>query len=110
MAKLTVFELSALTAKDHGQTLREDDNLYGRVNLRVRDITVKFYYRFKWAGKFLDLYCGAWPNTTLSKIRDVRDEAKHLLNTGVNPCPPDRHRPAAARNVRGGTQPHSVAR
>ena len=86
MAKLTVIELSSLTAKDHGQTLREDGNLYGKVNLRVRGIIVKFYYRFKWSGKFLDLYCGTWPNTTLSKIRDVRDEAKHLLNTGVNPC------------------------
>ena len=86
MAKLTVIALSALTAKDCGQTLREDGNLYGKVNLRVRGITVKFYYRFKWAGKFLDLYCGTWPSSTLSKIRDVRDEAKHLLNTGVNPC------------------------
>lgn len=48
MAKISIKELEALTANDAGRILREDGNLAGRISVRKVDVSLSFFYRYRW--------------------------------------------------------------
>jgi len=85
VTKLTVKQLEAITADRHGDTIREEGSLIGKIASRQAGISVTFYYRFKWNGKTQDYGCGTWPKMTISQIRQERDQARQQLAKGVNP-------------------------
>lgn len=90
MAKITVKELEALTAEDHGKTIRDDGNLIGKVVARQKGVSVSFYYRFKWDGKFKDFACGTWAKNggkskALSDIRSEHKRAQQQVAGGIDP-------------------------
>lgn len=91
MAKITVKELEALTAEDHGKTIRDDGNLIGKVIARQKGVSVSFYYRFKWDGKFKDFACGTWAKNggkskALSEIRSEHRRAQQQVSNGIDPA------------------------
>lgn len=90
MAKITVRELESLTAEDHGRTIRDDGNLLGKVIARRKGVSVSFYYRFKWEGKFKDYACGTWAKNgskskTLAELRSEHRRASQLVAEGIDP-------------------------
>jgi len=85
VSKLTVKQLEALTADDHGKSIREDGNLIGKIAARQKGVVVTFYHRFKWEGQLKDFTCGTWPKKSLSDIRFTRDSARQKVAEGINP-------------------------
>tara|TARA_R110002051_G_scaffold320598_1_gene406217 strand:+ start:25583 stop:27001 length:1419 start_codon:yes stop_codon:yes gene_type:complete len=85
VAKLTVKQLEAITADRHGETVRDEGGLLGKVAARTTGVAVSFYYRFRWDGKSRDFGCGTWPKKTLSEIRQERDRARQQVGDGINP-------------------------
>ncbi|WP_444756622.1 tyrosine-type recombinase/integrase [Pseudomonas sp. A014] len=90
MAKITVRELESLTAEDHGRTIRDDGNLLGKVIARRKGVSVSFYYRYKWEGKFKDYACGTWAKNgskskTLAELRSEHRRANQLVAEGIDP-------------------------
>lgn len=90
MAKITVRELESLTAEDHGRTIRDDGNLLGKVIARQKGVSVSFYYRFKWEGKFKDYACGTWAKNgskskSLAELRSEHRRASQLVAEGIDP-------------------------
>lgn len=90
MAKITVRELESLTLEDNGKTLRDDGNLIGKVIARQKGVSVSFYYRFKWDGKFKDFACGTWAKSgskskSLSEIRAEHRNASRRVAEGIDP-------------------------
>lgn len=85
MAKLTVKQLEAITTDRHGETIRDEGGLLGKVASRTTGIVVTFYYRFRWDGKSRDYACGTWPKKSLSEIRQERDRARQQVADGINP-------------------------
>ena len=85
MAKLTVKQLEAITPDRHGDTIRDEGGLLGKIAARTTGVAVSFYYRFRWEGKSRDFGCGTWPKKTLSEIRQERDRARQQVADGVNP-------------------------
>ena len=85
MAKLTVKQLEAITPDRHGETIRDEGGLLGKIAARTTGVAVSFYYRFRWEGKSRDFGCGTWPKKTLSEIRQERDRARQQVADGVNP-------------------------
>lgn len=84
--KWTVAELKAIAPAWRGDLLADGDGLVGEVRVAGDGIVaVHFRFGFKWAGKKAWHYCGTWPTTTLEQIRDVRDQARLGLKTGLNP-------------------------
>lgn len=85
MAKLTIKQLEALTADNHGDVFREDGGLVAEVRAGVRGVTVQFSYEFKLDGKRTRKRLGSWPKKSLAQIRIERDEAKANAAKGVHP-------------------------
>ncbi|MFP3584745.1 tyrosine-type recombinase/integrase [Paraburkholderia sp. SIMBA_055] len=83
--KLSVKQLEALRPENAGTTLRETGGLVGHVRATRLGMAATFYFEFKFDGSKHRLPCGSWPRTTLANIRRNRDEARALLDTGVNP-------------------------
>jgi len=106
MTKLTAKELESLDANDAGRVLREDGGLSGKVQLKKKGITVAFYYQFRWEGRFTDISCGTWPGTSLPEIRKIRNIARDLVATGVNP---NDHKRAEKARVRAEINAQLVA-
>ncbi|WP_370526693.1 tyrosine-type recombinase/integrase [Pantoea sp. Tr-811] len=82
--------MESLTAEDNGKTLRDDGNLIGKVIARQKGVSVSFYYRFKWDGKFKDFACGTWAKTgskskSLSDIRSEHRNASRKVAEGLDP-------------------------
>jgi integrase len=66
--------------------LADGDGLIGEVRVAGDgSVGVHFRFGFKWAGKKVWHYCGTWPATSLERIRDVRDQARLGLKSGLNP-------------------------
>ncbi|MFO6256447.1 Arm DNA-binding domain-containing protein, partial [Pseudomonas aeruginosa] len=76
MAKLTIKQLEAFTAEDHGKVFREDGGLVAEVRAGVRGVTVQFSYEFKLDGSRTRKRLGSWPKKSLAQIRSERDEAR----------------------------------
>lgn len=84
--KWTVAELKAVSAGWRGDVLADSDGLVGEVRVAGDgNIGVHFRFGFKSNGKKAWHYCGTWPTTTLEQIRDLRDQARLGLKSGLNP-------------------------
>lgn len=84
--KWTVAELKAISPAWRGEVLADGDGLVGEVRVAGDgSVAVHFRFGFKWGGKKAWHYCGTWPTTSLEQIRDIRDQARLGLKTGLNP-------------------------
>ena len=82
----TVLELRAITPANKGDTLADGGGLLGEVRvLKDGTVSVRFKYAFKWQGKVCWFQCGTWPSTSLTTIRDARDDARRLVRIGKKP-------------------------
>lgn len=86
MAKLTVKELEALTAREADKKLREDGGLIGTVRVGVGGTSVYFDWRYRFDGKVKQIAVGTWPKTTLAAIRAERDRLKVEVDSGTDPA------------------------
>jgi integrase len=86
MAKITFRFLASLTPSNRGETIREEGNLRGRVQVRTDGaVAVAFYYRYRFDGKLKEFSCGTWPADSLAQIRSNRDAARSGLKEGIDP-------------------------
>lgn len=85
MARLTIKQLEAFAAEDHGKVFREDGGLVAEVRAGVRGVTVQFSYEFKLDGSRTRKRLGSWPKKSLAQIRSERDEARALVTKGLHP-------------------------
>jgi integrase len=84
--KWTVKELGAIPPDWKGDTLSDGDGLSGDVRVSAKgEVKVSFRYAFKWEGKVRWFYCGIFPATPLSVIRERRKNASELVTKGINP-------------------------
>jgi integrase len=86
MAKLTVKELEAVTTVRVGEKLREEGGLVGVVRVRGNGVSIKFDWRYRFAGKVRSTTCGTWPKDSMPAIRGERDRLKRLLEEGRDPA------------------------
>lgn len=92
MPKLTQRTLESLRPHQDGQILRDEGKLVGTVRAKADGtISVSFFYRYRFAGKYRDFSCGTWPATSLAAIRSKRDRARLDVMAGLDP--------AAARKI-----------
>lgn len=85
-SKWTVKELDSITPDWKGDKLSDSGGLVGQVRLNASGkISVAFSYGFKWEGKKVWYYCGIYPSSDLSHIRQERDWAREMLKSGVDP-------------------------
>lgn len=74
--------IEALVPKSVPYKVTDEKGLY----LEVRPNGAKYWrLRYRWAGKQNTLSCGVYPETTLNKARERRDEARVLLAEGTDP-------------------------
>ncbi len=88
--KLSAVTLKSLTEKDVGKTKFDGDGLYGKVRNQKSGIVVTFEYRFKLNGKSRSASCGKWPAFSLKEIRQLRDEKRQLIESGIDPVEQNR--------------------
>ncbi|QJC56579.1 Prophage integrase IntA [Polaromonas vacuolata] len=83
---LTILELKALTAADHGQRLTDGGSLKGKV-YAARDgaVSVQFRFAYKFGGKFREVLVGTWPKADITAIRRDRDALRVKLQNGIDP-------------------------
>ena len=86
MAKITQKLLEAIRSNQAGETIREEGNLFGRIRAKMdNNVTVSFYYRYRFDEKLKDFSCGTWPGESLSKVRANRDAARTRVAQGIDP-------------------------
>jgi len=86
MAKLTERTLEAIRPDQAGTTVRDEGGLLGRVRVEATgEVTVSFYYRYRFYGKSKDQSCGTWAADSLSAIRTARDAARLKVTAGIDP-------------------------
>ncbi len=84
--KWTTVELKAVPAAWKADTLSDSEGLSGEVRVATDGaVSIRWRYGFKWNGKVQWHHCGTWPNLTMAKIRQERDDARQLVRSGVNP-------------------------
>ncbi|MGF6984736.1 integrase [Paraburkholderia atlantica] len=83
--KISVKQLEALRPENAGESVREVGGLVGLVRATNSGMSATFYFEFKREGKKQRLPLGSWPRETLANIRKARDEARVLLDKGINP-------------------------
>ena len=84
--KWTIKELNAASSEWKGDTLNDTDGLSGDVRTTSSgNISIAFRYGFKWQGKKYWHYCGAYPSSDMSAIREERDKARNLVKSGIDP-------------------------
>lgn len=84
--KWTVKELSSIAPDWHNDTLSDGEGLFGEVRVYKNDsVSVRFKYAFKWNGKLVWFSCGSFPTNDISTIRQNRDQAKQLIQQGIDP-------------------------
>jgi len=83
--KLSAITLKSLTEEDVGKTRFDGEGLYGKVRLQKSGIVAAFEYRFKLNGKSRSVSCGKWPTSSLKEIRQLRDEKRLLVESGIDP-------------------------
>lgn len=85
-SKWTVKELAAVSPEWKGDSLSDSDGLVGEVRVaNSGGVSISFRYGFKWFGKKAWHYCGAFPTSDMTAIRDERDRARKLVKAGVDP-------------------------
>lgn len=84
--KWTVKELSAISFDWKGDTINDSDGLFGEVRVASNsDVSIAFRYGYKLNGKKVWFYCGTFPGTDIAKIREVRDQARQQVSSGIDP-------------------------
>lgn len=84
--KWTLLELKAIPPTWHGDSISDSDGLVGEVRVaQSLNVSVRFKFAFRWAGKIVWHQCGTWPLFSLETIRTNRDMARRLVKSGVNP-------------------------
>lgn len=83
---LTILELKALTAADHGRRLTDGGSLKGKVYAaRNGAVSVQFRFAYKFNGKFREVLVGTWPKSDIKTIRKDRDALRVKLQNGIDP-------------------------
>lgn len=85
MSNITIKQLEALNADNHGQTIRESGGLVGRVRHGVRGTTVSFRFEVKLNGVKRDYSLGSWPKKSLASIRDECRRLRVITADGIDP-------------------------
>ncbi|MEN9438268.1 MAG: hypothetical protein RIR09_2923 [Pseudomonadota bacterium] len=83
---LTMLELKALGAADHGRRLTDGGSLKGKVYV-ARDgaVSVQFRFAYKFGGKFREVLVGTWPKADITTIRKDRDALRVKIQNGIDP-------------------------
>ena len=83
---LTMLELKALNAADHGRRLTDGGSLKGKVYV-ARDgaVSVQFRFAYKFGGKFREVLVGTWPKSDITAIRKDRDALRVKIQSGIDP-------------------------
>jgi len=83
---LTMLELKALGAADHGRRLTDGGSLKGKVYV-ARDgaVSVQFRFAYKFGGKFREVLVGTWPKSDITAIRKDRDALRVKIQNGIDP-------------------------
>ena len=83
---LTMLELKALNATDHGRRLSDGGSLKGKVYV-ARDgaVSVQFRFAYKFGGKFREVLVGTWPKADITTIRKDRDALRVKIQNGIDP-------------------------
>jgi integrase len=84
-SKWTVVALKAVTNEWKGDYLSDGEGLRGEVRVVSDAIKINFKYQFRFNGDMYWHYCGSFPDTRLADIRRERDNAKKLVESGVDP-------------------------
>ena len=83
---VTILELKALTAADHGRRLTDGGSLKGKVHVaRDGSVSVQFRFAYKFGGRSREVLVGTWPKTELTTIRKDRDALRVMIQSGVDP-------------------------
>ena len=83
---LTMLELKALNAADHGRRLTDGGSLKGKVYV-ARDgaVSVQFRFAYKFGGKSREVLVGTWPKADITSIRKDRDALRVKVQSGIDP-------------------------
>lgn len=83
---LTMLELKALGAVDHGRRLTDGGSLKGKVYV-ARDgaVSVQFRFAYKFGGKSREVLVGTWPKADITSIRKDRDGLRVKIQNGIDP-------------------------
>ena len=83
---LTLLELKALNAADHGRRLTDGGSLKGKVHV-ARDgaVSVQFRFAYKFGGRSREVLVGTWPKSDITAIRKDRDGLRVKIQNGIDP-------------------------
>lgn len=82
----TVKQLEAIPPSWKGDTICDGGGLNGDVRvLSSGEVKIAFKYSFSFQGKSARFYCGTYPDLSIEKIREARDEAKKSLKRKIDP-------------------------
>lgn len=83
---LTVLELKALNAADHGRRLTDGGSLKGKVYVaRDGSVSVQFRFAYKFGGRSREVLVGTWPKADIKAIRKDRDALRVKIQNGIDP-------------------------
>ena len=79
---LTMLELKALGAADHGRSLTDGGSLKGKVYV-ARDgaVSVQFRFAYKFGGKFREVLVGTWPKADITTVPGTGSTRSSNSNT-----------------------------
>jgi integrase len=83
-SKWTVKELNSVKPDWKGDTLSDSEGLSGEVRFHG-SVSIHFRYAFKWADKVAWHYCGSFPSSDMTAIREERNKARDLIKAGIDP-------------------------
>jgi len=83
-SKWTIKELDAIKQEWKGDTLSDSEGLSGEVRFSG-SVSIHFRYAFKWSDKIAWHYCGSYPASDMTTIRQERDKARTLVKSGIDP-------------------------
>jgi hypothetical protein len=78
-------EIEAISEQDTGDLLREANGIAGAVRVTLNGVSIDWSWRYRFDGKVKELRLGSWPKTTMTQIRQERDDAARLLRDGRDP-------------------------
>lgn len=86
---VTTLELKALTAADHGSTVKFGQSMTGAVRAgRDGSVSVHATWRYRIGGKLREIRVGTWRDKggmTLKALRDERDRLAAQVRSGIDP-------------------------
>lgn len=88
MQSITTITLQALRVSDNGTRLPDGHSMFGIVRANKSDknpVSVDFQWRYKINGKTRQIRIGTWPNLTLKKLRDKRNQFAAEVKSGIDP-------------------------